>query len=106
MVVQHKIGLYSLIELGCFTLGIRVTVVLLIGLNILVLWKNYNTVSVTSCPIMDQDFLKKCELKPSPPGALLSSILLRVANTSSLVKSSNNNNYWSLVRTSPSFKIF
>lgn len=73
--VQHDIGLYSLIEEGLLTLGTRVTEVQLIGLYIFEVSKKFSIEFVTSVPIIGQAFLKKYELNPSISGAFKSSMI-------------------------------
>lgn len=86
MVVKQKMGLQSLIDLGYFVLGMRVTEVLLIGEYNSFIVKKWRTTTIASWHIIAQLCLKKWELNPSIPRALSSAIPLRSASTSLVVK--------------------
>lgn len=70
IVEQHEIGLYSLILAGFSTLDIRVTVVQLIGWNILPVSKKFRTACVISFPAIGHALMKNRAFNLSCPGAL------------------------------------
>ena len=71
MVLQHEIGLKSPILEGLGTLGIRAMRVVLDTLSNSPCWKNTLIAAKMERPVMSQESLKKKELNPSGPGALL-----------------------------------
>lgn len=85
MVVQHEIGIMSLIVLASDDWGIEVIKEQLTALYILLMLKNSCTASITSFLINSQDCLNKEELKPSIPGALVFPILCTIFHISFFV---------------------
>jgi len=74
MTLHHEIGLKSSMQEGFSTFGTNAILVAFIQRGRKLFSKKYLMASVNSAPIISQLRLKKVDVKPSGPGALLSEI--------------------------------